>query len=67
MWANGNNNRGGKNSIHRLTGNELVAIGISHDKASQNALVWAVDHLIPKGKTLVLIHVVHSKQSVLLV
>lgn len=35
----------------------LVAVAISKDKSSQNALKWAVDNLVAKGQTLTLVHV----------
>ncbi|CAN8229832.1 unnamed protein product [Cochlearia groenlandica] len=35
----------------------LVAVAIDRDKSSQNALKWAVDNLLLKGQTVVLIHV----------
>ncbi|KAG0481875.1 hypothetical protein HPP92_009959 [Vanilla planifolia] len=35
----------------------LVAVAISKDKTSQNALKWAVDNLIAKGQILTLVHV----------
>ncbi|KAK6237174.1 hypothetical protein QUC31_020965 [Theobroma cacao] len=37
--------------------NGLVAVAIDKDKNSQNALKWAIDHLLQKGHTVVLIHV----------
>ncbi|XP_020108087.1 U-box domain-containing protein 51-like isoform X2 [Ananas comosus] len=35
----------------------LVALAIDKDKGSQNALKWAIDNLLSKGQTLVLVHV----------
>ncbi|KAH0461752.1 hypothetical protein IEQ34_009327 [Dendrobium chrysotoxum] len=35
----------------------LVAVAISKDKSSQNALKWTIDNLIAKGQTLTLVHV----------
>ncbi|WJX16415.1 hypothetical protein P8452_06443 [Trifolium repens] len=35
----------------------IVAVAIDTDKGSQIALKWAIDHLISKGSTIVLIHV----------
>ena len=35
----------------------IVAVSIDTDKGSQNALKWAIEHLITKGSTIVLIHV----------
>lgn len=38
-------------------GNGLVAVAIDRDKGSQNAFRWAVEHLLSKSQTVVLIHV----------
>lgn len=38
-------------------GYPLVALAIDKDKGSQNALKWAIDNLLSKGQTLVLVHV----------
>ncbi|RLM56334.1 U-box domain-containing protein 35-like isoform X2 [Panicum miliaceum] len=38
-------------------GYPLVAVCIDKDKNSQNALKWAIDSLVQKGQTLVLVHV----------
>ncbi|CAL5037262.1 unnamed protein product [Urochloa decumbens] len=38
-------------------GYPLVAVCIDKDKNSQNALKWAIDSLVHKGQTLVLVHV----------
>ncbi|KAL0903339.1 hypothetical protein M5K25_027711 [Dendrobium thyrsiflorum] len=35
----------------------LVAVAISKDKSSQNALKWTIDNLITKGQTITLVHV----------
>ncbi|XP_028781270.1 U-box domain-containing protein 52 [Neltuma alba] len=35
----------------------IVAVAIDRDKGSQNALKWAIDHLLVRGSTVVLIHV----------
>ncbi|XP_059638990.1 U-box domain-containing protein 52-like [Cornus florida] len=37
--------------------NRLVAVAIDKDKGSQSALKWAVDNILTKGQTVVLIHV----------
>ncbi|XVF48102.1 hypothetical protein PTKIN_Ptkin03bG0164600 [Pterospermum kingtungense] len=37
--------------------NGLVAVAIDKDKNSQNALKWAIDHLLQRGQTVILIHV----------
>ncbi|KAI4329465.1 hypothetical protein L6164_021724 [Bauhinia variegata] len=39
-------------------GNGLVAVCIDKDKGSQHALKWAVDSILSRGQTVVLIHVV---------
>lgn len=41
----------------------LFAVAIDRDKSSQIALKWAVDNLLVKGQTVILIHV-KLKQSV---
>ncbi|KAL5537614.1 hypothetical protein UlMin_035622 [Ulmus minor] len=38
-------------------GNGLVAVAIDRDKNSQNALKWAIDNLLQRGSTVILIHV----------
>ncbi|XP_057428298.1 U-box domain-containing protein 52-like isoform X3 [Lotus japonicus] len=43
--------------------NGIVAVAIDHDKGSQNALKWAIEHLLTKGGTVVLIHVKHKPSS----
>lgn len=35
----------------------LAAVAIDRDKGSQNAIKWAIDNILTKGQTLVLIHV----------
>ncbi|KDP33410.1 hypothetical protein JCGZ_06981 [Jatropha curcas] len=39
------------------TGNGLVAVAIDKDKNSQNALKWAIDHILQRGTSVILIHV----------
>lgn len=41
-------------------GNGLVAVAVDKDKGSQHAIKWAVDSLLAKGQTVILIHVVHK-------
>ncbi|KAJ0262946.1 Kinase with adenine nucleotide alpha hydrolases-like domain-containing protein [Hirschfeldia incana] len=41
----------------------LVAVAIDKDKSSQNALKWAVDNLLQKGQTILLLHVKPSANS----
>ncbi|PPR91327.1 hypothetical protein GOBAR_AA29360 [Gossypium barbadense] len=50
MW----NPKGGQK---RGAGNGLVVVAIDKDKGSQNALRWAVEHLLSRGQAVVLIHV----------
>ncbi|GKV37767.1 hypothetical protein SLEP1_g45757 [Rubroshorea leprosula] len=38
-------------------GSSLVAVAIDKDKNSQNALKWAIDHVLQKGQAVILIHV----------
>lgn len=41
--------------------NNLVAVAIDRDKSSQFAMKWAVENMLSKGQTVILIHVVkHS-------
>ncbi|CAA7015219.1 unnamed protein product [Microthlaspi erraticum] len=42
----------------------LIAVAIDRDKSSQNALKWAVDNLLQKGQTILLIHVKPRAPSV---
>lgn len=44
-------------------GNGLTAVAIDKDKGSQNALKWALEHLLFKGQSVVLIHVLHKSSS----
>lgn len=37
--------------------NGLVAVAIDKDRGSQHALKWAVDHLLLRGQTVLLVHV----------
>jgi hypothetical protein len=41
----------------RVGGNGLIAVAIDKDKSSQIALKWAIDNLLVKGQTVILIHV----------
>ncbi|KAL5825737.1 hypothetical protein ACOSQ3_021800 [Xanthoceras sorbifolium] len=41
-------------------GNGLVAVAVDKDKSSQNALRWAVENLLTRGQTVILIHVLHK-------
>lgn len=53
MWLSKNNNvvnkEGGSSGV--------VAVAIDKDKSSQHALKWAVDHLLQKGQSVILVHV----------
>lgn len=51
MWLQ-KHNCDKKDGVHGI-----VAVGIDSDKGSQNALKWTIDHLLPKGSNVVLIHV----------
>ncbi|PKI31787.1 hypothetical protein CRG98_047826, partial [Punica granatum] len=37
--------------------NGIVAVAIDRDRSSQHALKWAIDHILARGQTVVLIHV----------
>lgn len=37
--------------------NKLIAVAIDKDRGSQIALKWAVDNLLARGQTIILIHV----------
>ncbi|EPS69919.1 hypothetical protein M569_04840, partial [Genlisea aurea] len=50
---------GGKNGGR----NGLVAVAIDKDKSSQYALRWAIDNLVAKGQTIILIHVVRNSSN----
>ncbi|XP_019054017.1 PREDICTED: U-box domain-containing protein 35-like [Nelumbo nucifera] len=42
----------------------LVAVAIDKDKGSQYALKWAVEHILGKGQTVILIHVNQKASSI---
>lgn len=48
---------GGRDAGTTDLGYPLVAVCIDKDKNSQNALKWAIDSLVQKGQTIVLVHV----------
>ncbi|XP_042492007.1 U-box domain-containing protein 35-like isoform X2 [Macadamia integrifolia] len=52
------------NSERKDEGNGLVALAIDKDKGSQCALKWAVDHLLSRGQTLILIHINQRVSSI---
>ncbi|XP_068501059.1 U-box domain-containing protein 35-like isoform X4 [Phaseolus vulgaris] len=41
-------------------GNGIVAVAIDNDKGSSCALKWAVDSLLARGQTVILLHVLHG-------
>ncbi|KAL5699759.1 non-specific serine/threonine protein kinase [Ranunculus cassubicifolius] len=45
------------NTDKKEDGNGLVAVAIDKDKGSQHALKWAVDHILNRGQTVILVHV----------
>lgn len=45
------------NAIKKGEDHGLVAVAIDKDKSSQYAIRWAIDHLLGKGRPVVLIHV----------
>ncbi|KAF8084691.1 hypothetical protein N665_0707s0023 [Sinapis alba] len=53
MWLAKNNSVGIKEG--GSTG--VVAVAIDKDKSSQHALKWAVDHLLQRGQSVILVHV----------
>ncbi|XP_061362543.1 U-box domain-containing protein 52-like [Gastrolobium bilobum] len=53
-----------KNQCEKKDGvHGIVAVAIDTDKGSQNALKWAIDHLLTKGSKVALIHVKHKPVS----
>lgn len=54
MWMGKNNSVGIKEG-GGSTG--VVAVAIDKDKSSQHALKWAVDHLLQRGQSVILVHV----------
>ena len=44
-------------------GNGIVAVAIDKDKGSHYALKWAVDCLLARGQTVILLHVLHATSS----
>ncbi|KAE9586488.1 putative rossmann-like alpha/beta/alpha sandwich protein [Lupinus albus] len=52
MWLQKNSGWDKKDGV-----NGIVAVAIDKDKGSQNALKWAIDHLLTRNNTVVLIHV----------
>ncbi|KAF8389484.1 hypothetical protein HHK36_026179 [Tetracentron sinense] len=62
MWLQKGHSHG--HGERKENGNGLVAVAIDKDKGSQNALKWAVDNLLSKGQTVILIHVSQETSSV---
>ncbi|XP_024014162.1 U-box domain-containing protein 52 isoform X2 [Eutrema salsugineum] len=54
MWMAKNNNVGNKEGGGS---SGVVAVAIDKDKSSQHALKWAVDHLLQRGQSVILVHV----------
>ncbi|XP_015571170.1 U-box domain-containing protein 52 isoform X2 [Ricinus communis] len=52
-----------KTNGSKKAGTGLVAVAIDKDKGSQNALKWALENLLSKGQTVVLVHVLHRVAS----
>lgn len=55
MWMAKSNSVGIKEGGGGSTG--VVAVAIDKDKGSQHALKWAVDHLLQRGQSVILVHV----------
>lgn len=53
MWLQ----KGHSHPEKKGSSNGLVAVAIDKDKGSQYALKWATEHLLSRGKTVILIHV----------
>ncbi|KAG8390645.1 hypothetical protein BUALT_Bualt01G0105200 [Buddleja alternifolia] len=51
------------NSERKGGRNGLVAVAIDKDKGSQSALKWAIDNLLTRGQTIILIHVLRRPTS----
>jgi hypothetical protein len=45
------------------TNSGLVAVAVDNNKGSQHALKWAADHLVSKGQTIILLHVILRSSS----
>ena len=59
MWLSRDNSQRG-DSKH-----QLVAVAVDKDKGSQIALKWAIDNLLCKGQTVILVHVKLKNQGIL--
>ncbi|CAI9260543.1 unnamed protein product [Lactuca saligna] len=61
MWKRGGSLHGGGGGDKLLRkGNNMVAVAIDKDKNSQHALKWTIEHLLTRGQTVVLIHVIRK-------
>ncbi|XP_050223722.1 U-box domain-containing protein 52 isoform X2 [Mercurialis annua] len=52
-----------KTNASKKGGTGLVAVAIDKDKGSQGALKWALENLMSKGQTIILIHIVHRPST----
>nr|XP_043618577.1 U-box domain-containing protein 35-like [Erigeron canadensis] len=62
MWLqkSGSSLQGGDRMQRKGTGTAMVAVAIDKDKYSQQALKWSIEHLLTRGQTVVLIHVIRK-------
>ncbi|XP_024990458.1 U-box domain-containing protein 35-like [Cynara cardunculus var. scolymus] len=67
MWLpkSGSSLHGGGGGGDRLQrkGTAMVAVAIDKDKNSQHALKWTIEHLVTRGQTIVLIHVIRKPSA----
>lgn len=56
MWSS-------KGHIEKQGVKGIIAVAIDKDKGSQHAMRWACEHLLAKGLTVVLIHVLKTSSS----
>ncbi|GKC61936.1 U-box domain-containing protein 35-like protein [Tanacetum coccineum] len=61
MWLpkSGSTVHGG-DRMRKGTSTSVVAVAIDKDKYSQHALKWSIEHLLSRGQTVVLIHVIRK-------
>lgn len=53
-----------KGNLKKKSSNSgLVAVAVDNNKGSQHALKWAADHLVSKGQTIILLHVILRPSS----
>ncbi|KAI3705245.1 hypothetical protein L1987_75479 [Smallanthus sonchifolius] len=60
LYKSSSNLSGGADGRHQRKGTAIVAVAIDKDKYSQHALKWAVEQLLARGQTVVLLHVNHK-------